>query len=186
MANPMVIDEQFVNNLISSAEAFLYTNVVQPYNTAVQGTNFADPLVIKMKPQDEGVIAQVPAIVLPDLPDDYHDPESTGMGDHEVWNYTSFDIEVYPALYTDPGDGAQKPSMESAAIMRSLFMNLRTALSLTISDWSNPASPVAIGGAYIMARIIPVHGAIKTALALHRNRFDVKLDMRYTTASLNG
>lgn len=147
MANPMVIDVNFVNNLISSVEAFIYTNVVVPYNTAVASTNFANPVVIKMKPQDEGVIAQVPVIILPDLPDDYHDTEGTGMGDHEVWNYTRFDIEVYPALYTDPSDNAQKPSIQSAAILRSLFMKLRTALSLTIYDYTtNPASPVAIGG----------------------------------------
>ena len=88
------------------------------------------------------------------------------MGDGEVWNRTAFDIEVYPGLSVDT-DGAQKPSIQSAALMRSLFMNLRTALTLNLYDYTtNPNAPTVIGSAYMTGRIIPLHGAVKDALAL--------------------
>lgn len=178
----ITIDANFYKNLLSSVEAFLYTNVVLPYNTAVQGTNYVDELHIIQPPQDQGTVAYVPVIVLPDDFYDYHDYESLGMGDHEGWLFKQFDLEVYPGVQTDT-DGAQKSSQKAAAILRSLFDTVSTGLTMPFYDYTNPASPVQIGGMYFTGRTKRLHGAI-TTIALHRNRFDYELQVQVNVASL--
>lgn len=181
----ITMNANFYNNLMSSVEAFLNTNVVAPYNAAVTGTNIATPIKCVLRPQDEGTVVYVPAIVLPDVIYDYKDSNGTGMGDGAVWLYKRFDIEVYPALSTDT-NGAQKSSMKSAFLLHSLFDNVSTALTIPFMDYTtNPASPTALGGMFMCGREKRLHGAI-TSLALHRNRFDYELDVHFDALTLNG
>jgi hypothetical protein len=178
-------------NVTNSVEAFLNTNVVQPYNAAIVGTNYDSPVSIMLShPDDATVIAAVPTIVM-ELPNQYQNAVSTGAGDREVWSYFELYHIVYPGLQKQASTATNNesvgvPSIASAQILLSLFTQISTALTIPIYDYStNPATQVEV--AYITtARILPLRGKVPDMLAFDKHRFDFILNIRVPTLALNG
>jgi|SRR5579884_2346380 len=174
-------------NLISSVEAWLVTNVVGPYNSSVASTTYNKQLQIIVEyPDDQSLIAQVPAIVL------YHPTItkpvlSTGNGDALVWNYVEVSMEVYPGLSTDPTSGALKPVLLSMYNLRALFQSLTTSLTIPLIDYTqNPPTGTIVDYAYITdARLIDPKGKL-AILGLLKHRFDVSISCRFATGTLGG
>jgi hypothetical protein len=172
-------------NVMTSVEAFLYTNVVLPYNSAVANTSYSTPVTILMQdPDDYSITASVPVIVLT-LPDDVSQVNSTGMADGLVWNYMEVGMNVYPGLSTSP-DGSQKPILHSATYLRSLLLSVKTALTLPLYDYTQ-TPPALVDFAYIeKCKVTELKGALKNMLALEKHRFDFTLGLRFVTPALNG
>lgn len=171
-------------NLLQSLEAFLYTNVVTPYNAAVSALAYNDPLTIMIDdPDDPNKEAIVPALTL-QLPTDVKDPLGLGMGDKEVWMYKLFDVRCYPAMSKDT-NGTMKPSITAASMLRSLMGRVSTALTIPLYDYAT-STTVPVDFAYIdSVRLINLRGAI-TDLALEKHRFDYHICIRFVQPALNG
>lgn len=184
----MIIDGNFVKNIIYSVEDFINTNVVTPYNSTVSPTTYANPVHILIdNPDDASLIVNVPAIVLemPEDNDKYVEP--IGMGDGLVWTHKRLYMRVYPGLSTDTTTGAQKPSIQSMAALESYFSLLSTALTIPIYDYSSGSKSInPIEGAYIdEARTKRMSGRA-SMLALDKHRFDFILDLKIPVRTLNG
>jgi len=169
---------------MSSVQQLLDVNIVAPYNTAVASTNYSKHIQVLLEyPDDLLLISTVPAIVLED-PMDVGPVWSTGNADQLVWNKTQIMMCVYPGLYVDPSTGAQKASLQSAYILRSLFKSLTTQLTMGLTDYSL-ITPAIVDYAYIDARIVDIKGKMPI-LALVKRRFDFSLTLTFPLPTQNG
>lgn len=175
----------FMTNLVSSFQAFLDTNLVSPYNTAVTSTTYSTPIQILMHDPDDYLLeSKVPALVLEDPICSESVPVS-GLGDGLLWNTYTFTMNVYPALSTDAITGAQKPILESAYILRGLCQGLRTSLGITLIDFTTTPSPTDVDVAFVTgARIIDPKG--NTALlGLLKHKFIFQISIRFLTQTIS-
>lgn len=187
-------------NLVTSIKQWLYTQVVQPYNTAYpnqgaslqnDGTWKADTAglgLIESLPDDKSIYERVPCIAY--CIDLKPAPKSTptGAGDGANWEYRGISLVCLPAI-TISSDGTIQASRANQWALKSYVSNaiLRTHV-MPIVDHAQAQS----GGVYPQIGYAELydqqyHGMEKIAQMLDANkyRFDVTFNVRWAVSTTN-
>lgn len=190
-------------NIETSIRQWLYSQVVQPYNTAAtaqglnqgmtlkaDGTYVADTLglgLMDASPEDRSVYERVPVLAYSLDVKAGKDPIPTGMGDGAQWEYTCVRVCCIPAVSTD----GQKIQADRVS-MRLLKTYMKDAITraniMPIVDHSQ--SPVnglypQVGYAEICNRQVLSMDRLLQMLDDNRLRFDVLFDLRFGVATTN-
>lgn len=181
---PLTSSQATPSNIINSLKDFLSTNVVTPYNNAVLTTSYPNPLRIVLGiPDDPDVYLQVPliAIELPLRDFGSETIHAVGMGDGIVWRYKQVIMCCYPAVTQDG-----KPSVQAANTLMGLMDYIGTALYIPIKDFSTTPATQAEAAQVMGFRLFEPRGRSENILAIEKNRFDVRIDLRYPQLTING
>ena len=178
---PMTSSQATVNNVANSLKAYINTNIIIPYNTAVAATVYPTPCSIGLAwPDDPDVFQSVPRIII-ELPfSDMGQAQATGLGDRIVYRFKKIMMAVYPGLTTDG-----KPSVQSmAALMDKFDYALGTSLYIPIMDYS--VGPVVQVEAMevLESRIIGARGKQDPTLGMDRHRFDFSMAVKYPQTTI--